>query len=129
MPEDVIMTRKILIVDDEADTRAELAEYLEGKGYHVEETADGLDALEKFEAVPADLVITDMKMPRLDGYELIRRIRKIDTRVPVIAMTGSYSATDLGRAKKAGASLTMKKPIRLRELRQKLKTLLEADDE
>ena len=123
------MARKILIVDDEADIRAEVAEYVQHKGYEVEEAADGVEALEKFEAAPADLVITDIRMPRVDGYEVIRRIRRIDPRVPIIATTGHHSPTDLNKAKEAGASLTMKKPIRLRKLGQKLKRLFEADEE
>ena len=123
------MARKILIVDDEADIRAEIAEYVQGKGYEVEEAADGVEALEKFEAAPADLVITDIMMPRVDGYEVIRRIREIDPRVTIIATTGHHSPADLNKAKEAGASLTMKKPVRLRELGQKLKSLLEADEE
>ncbi len=123
------MARKILVVDDEADIRAEIAEYIQGKGYEVEAAVDGVEALEKFEAAPADLVITDIRMPRVDGYEVIRRIREIDPRVPIIATTGHYSPTDLNKAKEAGATLTMKKPIRLRKLGKKLKSLLETDEE
>ncbi len=129
MSRDVIMARKILIVDDEADIRAELAEYVQGKGYEVEAAVDGVEALEKFEAAPADLVITDIRMPRVDGYEVIRRIRKIDPRVPIIATTGHHSPGDLNKAMEVGASLTMMKPIRLRDIGQKLKSLLEADEE
>ena len=129
MSRDIIMGRKILDVGDYAAIRTEVAEYVQHKGYEVEEAADGVEALEKFEAAPADLVITDIRMPRIDGYEVIRRIREINPRVPIIATTGHYSPADLKKAKEAGATLTMKKPIRLRKLGQKLKSLLEADEE
>ncbi len=123
------MARKILVVDDETDIRAEIVEYIQGKSYEVEAAGDGVEALEKFEAAPADLIITDIRMPRVDGYEVIRRIRKIDSRVPIIATTGHHSPADLNKAMEVGASLTMMKPIRLRKLGQKLKSLLEADED
>ena len=121
------MPRKILILDDEAEIRAELAEYLVRKGYEVEEAGDGIEGLRKFEAAPADLVITDIKMPRLDGYEVIRRVRQIDPDVPIIAITGHFSPGDLSTAKDAGATVTMKKPLGLRELAAELKRLLEPE--
>ena len=121
------MPRKILILDDEAEIRAELAEYLVRKGYEVEEAGDGIEGLRKFEAAPADLVITDIKMPRLDGYEVIRRVRQIDPDLPNIAITGHFSPGDLSTAKDAGATVTMKKPLGLRELAAELKRLLEPE--
>lgn len=121
------MPRKILILDDEAEIRAELAEYLARKGYEVEEAGDGIEGLRKFEAAPADLVITDIKMPRLDGYEVIRRVRQIDPDLPIIAITGHFSPGDLSTAKDAGATVTMKKPLGLRELAAELKRLLEPE--
>ncbi len=119
------MPRKILILDDETEIRAELAEYLAHKGYEVEEADDGLEGLRKFEAAPADLVITDIKMPRLDGYEVIRRIRQIDPGLPIIAVTGHFSPSDLNTAEDMGATVTMKKPLDLRELAAELNRLLE----
>ena len=121
------MPRKILILDDEAEIRAELAEYLARKGYEVEQAGDGLEGLRKFEAAPADLVITDIKMPRLDGYEVIRRVREIDPDLPIIAITGHFSPGDLSKAKEAGATVTMKKPLGLRALAAELKRLLEPE--
>ncbi len=123
------MPRKILILDDEADIRAELAEYLVRKGYEVEEAGDGLEGLRKFEAAPADLIITDIKMPRVDGYEVIRRLQEIDPGVPIIAVTGHFSPGDLSKAMEVGATLTLKKPLGLRALADELKRLLEPEGE
>ena len=67
------MTRTLLIVDDEPEIRAEMAEYFVAKGYRVEQAADGLEALDKIEAGTPDALITDLKMPR------VRRVRADQT--------------------------------------------------
>ena len=119
------MTRTLLIVDDEPEIRAELAEYFEGKGYRVEQAADGLEALERVEAVLPDAVITDLKMPRCDGFELIRRLRAAHASLIIIAVAGTYSQEDMKQAGDLGARITMRKPIRLRDLAETLRALLE----
>ncbi len=121
------MVRKILVVDDEADIRAELAEYLETKGYRVEVAGDGREAFDRFEAAPADVVVADIKMPRGDGFELVRRLRAIDPDVPIIVMTGHFSQTDRARADELGATIMMEKPIVLRRLAQYLKNWIASD--
>ena len=118
------MTRTLLIVDDEPEIRAELAEYFEAKGYRVEQAADGLEALDKVEAAMPDAVITDLKMPRCDGFELIQRLRAVDASLPIVAVAGTFSHEDLERAGDLGAQVMMRKPIRLRELAEKLRGLL-----
>ncbi len=117
------MAKKILIVDDEEEIRAELAGYLLDKGYEVEEAVDGLEALDKFEAAPADAVITDMKMPRCPGDELTRRLRAIDPHLPIIIITGHYTNADVESARKAGATAVLKKPVPLSELSRLLERL------
>ena len=119
------MTWTLLIVDDEPEIRAEMAEYFEAKGYRVEQAADGLEALERIEAGAPDAVITDLKMPRSDGFELIRRLREANNHVPIVAVAGTFSHDELERAGDLGAQVTMRKPIRLRELAETLRALLE----
>lgn len=119
---------KILVVDDEPETRSELTDYLEYKGYQVTEAADGLEGLRKFEAAPTNAVIADVKMPNLDGFELLRRLRALDPRVPVIVITGHYSPVDLNMAKEFEFAVLLKKPCRLRDIAKHLKCLLEAAD-
>ena len=121
------MVRKILVVDDDADIRAELAEYLETKGYRVEVAGDGREGFDGFEAAPADGVVVDIKMPRGDGFDLIRRLRAIDPDVPIIVMTGHFSQTGRTRAEELGATVMMEKPIVLRRLTQFLKRWLDSD--
>ena len=119
------MTRTLLIVDDEPEIRAEMAEYFAAKGYRVEQAADGLEALDKVEAATPDAVITDLKMPRCDGFALIRRLRETHNDIPIVAVAGTYSHDELERAGDLGAQVTMRKPISLRELAEKLRGLLE----
>ncbi len=118
------MTRTLLIVDDEPEIRAELAEFLESKGYRVELAADGLEALDKVAAAMPDLILTDLKMPRCDGFELIRRLRAAGANLPIVAVAGTYSHAELERAGDLGAQVVLRKPIGLRELAETLRGLL-----
>ena len=104
------MTRTLLIVDDEPEIRAELAEFLEGTGYRVELAADGLEALDKVAAAMPDAVITDLKMPRCDGFELIRRLRAAGANLPIVAVAGTYSHAELERAGDLGAQSSCASP-------------------
>ncbi len=119
------MTWMILIVDDEDEILDEMAEYLGYKGYRVERAADGIEALEIFGRLGVDLVITDLMMPRCDGFELISRLLAIDARLPIVAVAGTYSHDELARAGDLGARAVLRKPIKLRELADMLPGLLE----
>ena len=113
-----MMTAKyrILIVDDEDHSRQELAEYLSGKGYDVDEARDGAEAQQRCETISPDFVISDIRMPRLSGDRFILWLRTIDPTVHVVAITGSYAEADAELALRAGATTVMKKPIRLNDL-------------
>ncbi len=115
-------------MDDELDIRTELAEYLENKGYQVEVAGDGREALDKLKAAPADVVVADIKMPRYNGYELIRQLRAMDPGIRVIVMTGDLSQSGLDKAKELGATMIIKKPINLRLLTQCLKRWNDSDE-
>ncbi len=120
------MTRALLIiVDDEPDIRAELSEYLEKKGYRVEQAADGLAALALVASELPDAMITDLRMPRCDGFELIQRLRSTGASFPIIAIAGTYSHEEMERAGKLGAEVVMRKPIALRELAESLHGVLD----
>ena len=116
--------KKILIVDDEEDIRVELAEYLARKGYDPICANDGEEAIATFLQQRVDAIVTDVKMPKCDGHELIRFIRGRDLNLPIIALTGHYSLIDLDKLNEAGASLTIKKPILLGDLLGSLQHLL-----
>ena len=104
-------TRTVLLVEDHADSRAMYAEFLR-LDFHVVEAGDGVAALELMAETRPDVVVTDLALPRMDGFELIERIRG-DERlrlVPVIALSG-YSGTEHAeRARQAGSDLVLVKP-------------------
>ena len=125
----MVATRKILVVDDEPEIRAELTEYLVDKGYEVTEAGDGLEAIEKFRADNFVAVITDMDMPRCPGNDLIGRLRQMDANVPIIVLTGCASEDILSQAGDAGATTMLIKPIRIHRLDGVLMAFLEGGGE
>ena len=85
------MSVKILVVDDEAAARRGLVSLLTGWGYDVEEAADGQEALEKYDASPVPLVLTDLRMPRLDGMGLLRELLRKNPAPRVVVITAHGS--------------------------------------
>ena len=79
--------KKILVVDDEANIRELYRIELAEEGYDVEVAESGIEALRKVEASRPDLVTLDVKMPGLDGIEVLRRIRQVDASLPVLLLT------------------------------------------
>ena len=107
------MAKKILIVDDSKAIRQSISYVLEQNGYQVAEAEDGLDALERLEAAPVDLIITDVNMPNMNGIELIEAVRA-DTRaaaVPILVLTTESGSSVLEKGKAAGASGWIVKPF------------------
>ncbi len=102
----------------------ELAEYLQVKGYDVATAGGGLEALEVHRSRPADIVITDLFMPEMDGNELIRRLRRTDPDLPIVVITGHTSSGDDKESVIEGASVVLKKPIALSELLGTLSNLV-----
>ena len=107
---------RVLVVDDEEVIAEELAEYLQLKGYDVATAGSGLEALEVHRSRPADIVITDLLMPEMDGNELIRRLRRTDPDLPIMLVTGHTTFGDEKESVTEGASVVLKKPIELSEL-------------
>jgi len=84
---EVSLMKRILVVDDEENIRELYRDELVEEGYEVELAPDGLEALKKFESFRPDLVTLDVKMPGLDGLEVLRRIREKNASVPVLLLT------------------------------------------
>ena len=102
---------RILIVDDEAAARAALDSLLVSEGYVVEAVEDGLAAIERAAEAPPDLVVTDLQMPRMDGMELLKRVRTQDRALPVIVVTSMQDLQSAVAAMRAGAEDYLTKPI------------------
>ena len=79
---------RVLIVDDDAEQCELLSEALSGEGYQTDTATDGLHALKQTEAFEPDVILTDLNMPRMDGFELMTELRRRESHTPVIALTG-----------------------------------------
>jgi two-component system KDP operon response regulator KdpE len=113
----------VLVVDDEPRLVDVVRMNLEFEGYRVLEAGDGYRALEKLKEDLPDLVVLDVMMPELDGFETLRRIREVSN-VPVIMLTVRQEETDRIRGLEIGADDYLTKPFSPRELQSRIKALL-----
>ncbi|MBK7827004.1 response regulator [Nannocystis sp.] len=110
----VATARTIVLVEDSDDIRVTFRELLEHSGYRVEETADGVEGLARILAVKPDVAIIDVGLPRMDGYEVARRVRAaLGSTVLLIAMTGHADENDRLQALAAGFDTHVTKPVDL----------------
>jgi signal transduction histidine kinase/PAS domain-containing protein/ActR/RegA family two-component response regulator len=114
----VFAQTNFLIVDDSEDTIAMLEELLKVAGANVMTATNGADALRLAAENEFDVILSDISMPEMDGYEFLQRLRKIDGRqnVPVIAITGFGRSADIARARAAGFYSHLTKPLNLQVL-------------
>ncbi|VXC42868.1 Fused response regulator/phosphatase [Pseudomonas sp. 8Z] len=101
----------LLIIDDDEVVRASLAAYLEDSGFEVLQASNGLQGLELFQQTSPDLMICDLRMPQVDGLELIRRINALGIEVPVIVVSGAGVMNDAVEALRLGAADYLIKPL------------------
>ena len=113
----------IALVDDDKNILASVTMLLEQEGYHVRSYTDGASALAALTATPPDLAILDIKMPRMDGMELLRRLRQA-AEVPVIFLTSKDEEIDELMGLNAGADDYIRKPFSQRLLLERVKAVL-----
>ncbi len=116
----------VLVADDEPDVRELVTYRLRRSGYEVVEAGDGQEALElALERLPA-LAVLDVMMPKLDGYELTRRLRAEETtsNMPVILLTARAQEADIARGFEAGADDYLRKPFNPDELVARVRAVL-----
>lgn len=114
---------RILIVDDDAAIRATLAQQLTSRDYDIASAADGAEGFDRFRIDPPDLVLTDLAMPGVDGFELIRRIRAISA-VPVLVLSVRGGDAEKVRALDLGADDFVVKPFSIAELLARVRAQL-----
>src|SRR3954471_899703 len=118
----------VLVVDDVDHGREIFAEYLEFRGFRVATAADGLEALDKaFELLP-DVILMDLSLPGIDGWEATRRLKQDDrTRdIPIIALTAHALASAHDKARAVGCNAVVTKPCLPRDLEQEVRRQLAA---
>ena len=119
---------KILLVEDQEDTRDMLLRRLEKRGYEVSIAVDGAEGVEKARSETPDLILMDMSLPVMDGWEATRILKKEDaTRsIPVVALTAHAMSTDREQAFEAGCDAYETKPIELPRLLETMEKLLQS---
>jgi two-component system response regulator HydG len=120
------MNPRVLVVDDDAGVRYTLREILESSGFTVDEAHDGEAALERLAVTPADLVVTDLRMPKLDGMGLLAQLQARAPGTRVVVITAHGSERQAVAAMKAGATDYFRKPFEMDELLAVVRRSLES---
>ncbi|MCY4293865.1 MAG: response regulator transcription factor, partial [Acidimicrobiaceae bacterium] len=117
------MTTRILTVEDDERIRTALRLALEDEGWEVEEVSAGEDALVAFDRAPADIVLVDIMLPGIDGFDICRAIRK-SSDVPIVMITARSDTHDVVAGLEAGADDYLTKPFAPKELSARIRALL-----
>lgn len=122
--------KKILIVDDNADSRELVMKILKNNNYHLSNAIDGEDALNKINADKPDLILMDISMPKIDGYELTRIVkREVGLRdIKIVALTAHAMKGDKEKALASGCLGYIAKPINVREFGEQIKKFLDTSE-
>ena len=114
------MTNNILYIEDNPDNMMLVQRALEARGYHLLKAMKGVEGVATAERETVDLILLDINLPDIDGYEVARRLRSSTKRelktVPIIAVTANALKGDAEKALNAGCDVYMSKPINIREL-------------
>lgn len=117
------VSTRVLLVEDDERIRASLRLALEDEGYDIDESESGEDALEAFERRPADVVLIDVMLPGIDGFETCRSLRR-SSDVPIIMVTARSDTHDVVAGLEAGADDYVTKPLVPKELSARMRALL-----
>lgn len=120
---------KILLAEDDAITRETVTELLEGEGHQVSAAKNGLEALDLWRGLRAELVLLDIMMPGASGYEVCRAIRRDDRRVPVVFLSAKSEEVDVVLGLELGADDFVRKPFGKHELLARLRAVLRRNGE
>lgn len=124
------LPKKILIVDDNQDSRELAVKVLKNRGYRTVEAVDGEEALKKAAEERPDLILMDRSIPKIDGYEVTRRLKGRDEfkDIPIVALTAHAMKGDREKALEAGCDGYISKPINVRELPELIRSYLKANE-
>lgn len=115
---------KILVVDDEPGILEMISDALAMSGFEPILASDGLEALNTLRSGQFDLLVTDVNMPKMDGYELVRRLRQLDNQIPVIFLTARNDKPDVANGFRIGADDYITKPFGIEEFSLRVAAVL-----
>jgi two-component system cell cycle response regulator DivK len=120
------LPKKILVVDDNQDSRELVVKVLKNKGYEMVEAADGEEAIEKAIAERPNLILLDISIPKLNGYEVTQKLKSMEEfeNIPIVALTAHAMKGDRMKALEAGCEGYITKPINVRELPAQVKSFI-----
>lgn len=118
------MSDRILLVEDDSTLAMIVSETLQRDGFEVSPAVNGEGGLHEFTSSGADLIVADVMMPRMDGFEMGRRIRQIDRHVPILFLTAKSEIDDIVEGFELGGNDYLKKPFKMLELIVRIKALL-----
>jgi DNA-binding NtrC family response regulator len=111
---------KVLLVDDEVEFASALAERLQMRNYDVRTASNGLEAMALFHEAPPDVVLLDLRIPGMDGLEILSNIKKFDPSIEVLMLTGHGDRESVQKGMQTGALEYIMKPIDIDELTSKI---------
>lgn len=114
---------KVLLVEDETSLAMILGDTLEAQGFEMRTAHDGEEGLRMFDEQKPDVLVADVMMPKMDGFEMVRRIRKTDSRTPVLFLTARSAVNDVVEGFELGGNDYLKKPFAIQELIVRIKSL------
>ena len=114
----------VLLVEDEETLALIIKDTLEGQGFAIRLAENGEEGIEKFFGQKPDVVVADVMMPRMDGFEMVRRIRRQDKQTPVLFLTARSATSDVVEGFELGGNDYLKKPFGMQELIVRIKALL-----
>ena len=114
----------ILVIDDEPVLRMTFKHLLEGQGYKIWLAENGNEGLQVFKEKQPDLVITDMVMPEVDGFQTIQSLRELDPDLPIIAMSAFIEPSQMDRPLDSGAFCYVTKPVEMSVLYELIRAIL-----
>ena len=114
----------VLLVEDEETLALIIKDTLEGQGFAIRLAENGEEGIEKFFGQKPDVVVADVMMPRMDGFEMVRRIRRQDKQTPVLFLTARSATNDVVEGFELGGNDYLKKPFGMQELIVRIKALL-----
>ncbi len=120
-----LQTSQVLVVDDEEIARTNLEYILRKEGHQVSTAANGLEALEKVKAQEFDVILTDLKMEKMDGIQLLESVKQMAPHTEIIMVTGYATVSSAVDALKKGAAHYLSKPIKLEELRATVREIID----